>query len=904
MNLYGRMRIISWRLINSKLGIFAISRTPERIRLAAKALIFGQVAIANIRSPRINSQEIWAQDHFSKFEGLQIAKGNEKKPLLAVLLPVFKIDVETFKKLLDSLVAQNFTNFEVCVAAHGAPSDINNLLIESQSSGLLNLKVDFSDSNLGISQTSNKALSLVNADYIVLLDHDDELPAFALNEVAKSILDNPKSNLFYTDKRTVDHNGETIDILLKPNWSPEMLLSANYVTHLNAIKTSVVREIGGWDPATDGAQDWDLFLRLALLSDQITHIPAIAYTWRQVETSVSMNGAKAKPYIVQGQKNAIQKYLDARFPGSSVVKTGAGETEIRWANLPYVSLAGPAGFEKFKSETQYLSLPKETVVILGSSSEFQVMSGNMEDITGLLQNNEIAAVTGIFVNQSGEIIDGARVQLATGESRPLFWRRPLAHNSVIGSTSWIRNCSSISPILFAARIGDVRVLLEKCDSIEDLVRHLGAKGRLVSNPKLVIYPPENQLEIPPVNEIKDPYFSGDLAMTLNGPILSSRDIQRTDSKDTYTEQAEYFIQNLPKVEALASNTNSKKIEHLAWLLPGFSSAGYGGIRTILRFANYMQDRGIQSSFYINGKALPESLLDEIRRDFPALTKSKFRSYVQGQKLNLAKYDCAIATLWTTAYDLAADTSAIKKIYLVQDFEPDFYPSGTLKLQAQHSYMLGLKHITNTKSLSGVLHANGIASESFEPGLDFNVFNSSNRTGYSSNTVSIFFYMRPGHPRNCFELNLEIIKKLKKLHGDSVQIICAGSEFKPETYGLGDLVDYVGMLPYAETGELYRKMDIGVSLMASSHPSYPPLEMMACGVAVVTNYNPATVNYFNSENSVVVPPILNSIVDQITFLVENKEARATLSLSAAQYARKHFAEWDNVSLKFLDLVRSV
>ena len=125
-------------------------------------------------------------------------------------------------------------------------------------------------------------------------------------------------------------------------------------------------------------------------------------------------------------------------------------------------------------------------------------------------------------------------------------------------------------------------------------------------------------------------------------------------------------------------------------------------------------------------------------------------------------------------------------------------------------------------------------------MDADVFHAPAPDGRSgTGTIRLFFYGRPEHPRNCFELAAEALRRVKRRHGDRVEIVSAGAEWRPRSYGLDGVVENLGILRYGETGELYRTCHVGVSLMATLHPSYIPIELMACGVLVVSNHNNAT-----------------------------------------------------------------
>ena len=153
--------------------------------------------------------------------------------------------------------------------------------------------------NLGISGNSNRALALASGDFVGLLDHDDTLTPFALYEAVKVINEKPDVDFIYSDKDLLNERGERVLPLFKPRWSPDPMLSANYVTHFCVMRTEHLRAIGGWRVETDGAQDWDLFLRVIERSRRIEFIDKVLYHWRMIETSVAFGGLLAKPYAAR-----------------------------------------------------------------------------------------------------------------------------------------------------------------------------------------------------------------------------------------------------------------------------------------------------------------------------------------------------------------------------------------------------------------------------------------------------------------------------------------------------------------------------------------------------------------------------------------------------------------------------
>ncbi len=106
--------------------------------------------------------------------------------------------------------------------------------------------------------------------------------------------DHPDTDLFYCDEDLLSPDGRRCEPFLKPGWSPETLLSFNYITHLVLARRELVAEVGGLRPQYDGAQDHDLVLRLSERTEAICHIDDVLYTWRQSPTSTALH-ASAKP---------------------------------------------------------------------------------------------------------------------------------------------------------------------------------------------------------------------------------------------------------------------------------------------------------------------------------------------------------------------------------------------------------------------------------------------------------------------------------------------------------------------------------------------------------------------------------------------------------------------------------
>src|SRR5690606_30875876 len=134
------------------------------------------------------------------------------------------------------------------------------------------------------------ALQQAHGEFVVLLDHDDVLAAHALFEVVSVVHQYPDVELIYSDEDKLQ-DGYRVDPFFKPDWSPEMMLCVNQITHLCAFRRTLVTTVGFFDPEMDGAQDWDFFLRISEHTDKIYHIPKILYHWRQIAGSTATDSS-------------------------------------------------------------------------------------------------------------------------------------------------------------------------------------------------------------------------------------------------------------------------------------------------------------------------------------------------------------------------------------------------------------------------------------------------------------------------------------------------------------------------------------------------------------------------------------------------------------------------------------
>ncbi len=210
-------------------------------------------------------------------------------PLISVAMPVYNPPLPALTAALESLLAQIYPHWELCIA-NGSPHNAAvSQLLASYAARDARIRVTDLAVNGGIAANTNAAIAIARGEYIALLDHDDALAPFALHEVINALwITNGAADLLYSDEDKLSEDGQNrFDPFFKPDYNPDLLRSMNYVCHLLVIKRALGEQIGWLHSGMDGAQDYDLVLRAAEQAGCITHIPHILYHWRVVPGSTA-----------------------------------------------------------------------------------------------------------------------------------------------------------------------------------------------------------------------------------------------------------------------------------------------------------------------------------------------------------------------------------------------------------------------------------------------------------------------------------------------------------------------------------------------------------------------------------------------------------------------------------------
>ncbi len=262
-------------------------------------------------------------------------------PVISILVPVYNTNPLYLRETIESVVRQIYPHWELClVDDHSSKEATKNILQEYFDSDP-RIKIVFQEENKHISETTNSALTISTGEYCALLDHDDLLTKDALYQVVKALNDRPEIDFIYSDEDKTDGDGNFMQPHFKPDWNPDNLLSRNYLGHIAVMRSSILKDIGGFKKGLEGSQDYDIYLRFIEKAKCVYHIPKILYHWRMHEESVAQN-TYSKPYAyIAGQQAIKEALLRREEPGEVIMHTGdmLGFYTIRYKITEYKKIS-------------------------------------------------------------------------------------------------------------------------------------------------------------------------------------------------------------------------------------------------------------------------------------------------------------------------------------------------------------------------------------------------------------------------------------------------------------------------------------------------------------------------------------------------------------------------------------
>jgi GT2 family glycosyltransferase len=265
------------------------------------------------------------------------------RPLVSVVTPVYNTDARWLRACIESVRNQAYPNWELCLADDGS-TRVETRAVLREYEGDPRIKIKILAANLGIAAASNEALALAAGEFVAFLDHDDELTPDALFEVVAHLNQHQDADVIYSDEDKLEVDGTRSDPYFKPDWSPEHFLTNMYTCHLMVVRRALIERIGGFRPGYEGAQDYDLVLRLIDHTARIGHVPKVLYHWRRIpESTAGYEGAK--PWAHDAGRLALEDYIRRNKLNAEILPGAlpyAYRVRFRVEGEPLISIVLPA----------------------------------------------------------------------------------------------------------------------------------------------------------------------------------------------------------------------------------------------------------------------------------------------------------------------------------------------------------------------------------------------------------------------------------------------------------------------------------------------------------------------------------------------------------------------------------
>lgn len=412
-------------------------------------------------------------------------------PLFSILLPVYNTPAHFLRECIDSVMRQSFPHWEIVVVDDCSSYDSVIRTIREFVFRDPRIRLDRSTARGGISRTSNWALALARGDFVVPLDHDDRLLPHALATLAAAIdhagTAGGRCDALYSDEEKILENGAPARPILKPAFSPEFFRGVMYVGHVVCVRRLLAIATGGYNPAFDGIQDYEFFLRISEKTRSIVHIPEVLYQWRisatssallgnvkgdmdtlqvqAVQAHLARTGREARVRALGAHRAAVEPPEDFVRPSVTLFATAEAASSPAIQELTHVQivvldttwtksrLACPdrAATELLRSPA-FASVPATPLIALVAEPIVEASPRWLDHLAFLAMEAEAGAVSPILRSIEGKVLEAG--QTATPAGQPVSIMRGFDPNAdgYNGSLKCHREVLSASPICWGKRV--------------------------------------------------------------------------------------------------------------------------------------------------------------------------------------------------------------------------------------------------------------------------------------------------------------------------------------------------------------------------------------------------------------------------------------------------------------------
>ena len=314
-----RRMVVSVRVPAATGGLFVVAEDETGAALPAmlgfdKAAFFGELhrALRRVRNAA-DEDDYRAWRESRKMEGLSGSRLDPEvslSPLVSIVVPCYRVNERYFEEMLESVLAQSYVRWELVLVDSECESSKVPGIVERIADDRITV-VPLRD-NLGIVGNTNAGIQHARGEYVAFLDYDDVLEPNALEAYVQAIAEHPDAGLLYCDEDSFEVGGAFRNPVFKTDFNRDLLYSHNCITHWLMVRKDVLAETGLSDDEVNGAQDYDLALRVSETGREIVHVPHMLYHWRVHGESTAGANLGSKPYAHQAGKIALRRHFDRR----------------------------------------------------------------------------------------------------------------------------------------------------------------------------------------------------------------------------------------------------------------------------------------------------------------------------------------------------------------------------------------------------------------------------------------------------------------------------------------------------------------------------------------------------------------------------------------------------------------
>ncbi len=425
--------------------------TVELVALLAdgKCLPFHSQRVIDLpnQGPAISHYPDWAV----KFDPDPAASTQVASMLkFSIIFPVYNPAEAHLRAALDSVFAQHYPRWELCIVDDGSSAPCVSRMIAKYAHKDPRIRIKRLPKNIGIARASNAALATASGDYVVMLDHDDILRPHALAEFARRLTREPDLDALYSDEDKITADGRRVIPFLKPDFSPEFLLGVMYIGHALCVRTGTARAAGGFDPSFDGVQDYEFFLRVTRQTRRIGHIPRILYHWRQSPTSSALQG-NIKGDMDRKQADAVQAHLRAQGDSRQARPLGGHRVRLESTNSPATEIVPcPADGSPLDTLRRAATASSAEVLVLLTTTPLKQSESWLRELAVLAARPDSGCVAPLLLSREGWVYESGRTT-GPADTLPLMRGFDPTGDGYHGSLPCSREVGAVSSLCVAVR---------------------------------------------------------------------------------------------------------------------------------------------------------------------------------------------------------------------------------------------------------------------------------------------------------------------------------------------------------------------------------------------------------------------------------------------------------------------